>query len=342
VPDPSAASAPRGKYGWLAGAAALAFATALFLYGAALVAAYALARPSVLFAPSTPLTMADAGGVPPSASLMAMHADDGTRLLGLRLDARSDRPWVLFFYGNAESTLIEAPRLQWLRNHYGVNVACFDYRGYGFSDGLADPVLIRNDAVREFDWVRMQARTAPVIVYGYSLGSQLAIHVAASRPVAGVIVEAAPSSAPDMVAWMLRYPAIRTLRWLSAPLLPLRPDPSVVDFLSAEREVRGLRVPLVVVHGTRDLVIPFGAGAQRLRRGDDDAEALHRRRQRRASRSRLHAAADRRRHQLAHWRIDGDITRSAGSPVAADVAFRRREAVTISAAQTSTSSGKAA
>src|SRR5262249_5728522 len=44
------------------------------------------------------------------------------------------------------------------------------------------------------------------------------------------------------------------------PLLPLRPDPSVIDFLSAEREVRGLRVPLLVVHGTQDLVIPFEQG----------------------------------------------------------------------------------
>jgi len=246
-----------------AGFCALLFAIALFVYGGALAIALGLDSTAVLFTPwGTPSTAVAAAGAPDARSI-ALDAADGTQLAGLRLDAAGAAgaaPWVLFFYGNAESAGIEQPRLEWLHRHFGLNVACFDYRGYGLSGGRPDPEGLRNDALREFDWVRARAGRAPVIVYGYSLGSQLAIHVAAERSAAGAIVEAAPASAAEMEAWMLRWPFFDAIRWLTAPLVSLRPDPRVSEFLSAAAEVRKLRIPLAVIHGTRDLVVPIEQG----------------------------------------------------------------------------------
>jgi pimeloyl-ACP methyl ester carboxylesterase len=60
--------------------------------------------------------------------------------------------------------------------------------------------------------------------------------------------------------WLLRWPLVEAVRWLTAPVMPLRPDPDVVQFLSAASEARNLRVPLAVIHGTDDRVIPITQG----------------------------------------------------------------------------------
>ena len=240
---------------------ALLLAVSVLVYGLALAAACCLDSPAVLFAAWRTDSRPGAGSLFRDARLVTLHANDGTALTGLRFDSPArHRPWLLFFYGNAESMLIEQPRLQWLQRQFGINVVCFDYRGYGFSGGVASPLPLREDALEEFDWVRAQAHGAPVVVYGYSLGSQLAIHVAARRPAAGAIVEAAPASADLMADWLRRWPLVQAVQWLTAPLMPLQPDPTVVEFLSATREVPSLRIPLAVIHGTEDRVIPIAQG----------------------------------------------------------------------------------
>jgi hypothetical protein len=245
----------------VAGAIALLLAAAVLIYGLALTAACCLNSPAVLFAAWRNDPLPGATALSPAARLMALRVQDGTIVTGLRFDSPvRRRPWLLFFYGNAESMLVEQPRLQWLQRRFGINVVCFDYRGYGFSGGVANPSQLRADALQEFDWVHSQAQGAPIIVYGYSLGSQLAIHVAAQRPAAGAIVEAAPASADLMADWLQRWPLIEAVQWLTASVMPLRPDPSVVEFLSAAREVRSLHIPLAVIHGTEDRVVPIAQG----------------------------------------------------------------------------------
>lgn len=243
------------------GLIALLLAVLVLIYSIALTAAFCLDSPSVLFAAWRSDPPPGSSTLVPDARLLALRVQDGTIVTGLRLDSRQiRRPWLLFFYGNAESMLIEQPRLLWLERRYGINVACFDYRGYGFSGGVADPAALRADALQEFDWVHAQAQRAPIIVYGYSLGSQLAIHVAAQRPAAGAIVESAPASADLMADWLRRWPLVEAVQWLTSPLIRLQPAPGVVEFLSAAREVRYLRIPLAVIHGTEDRVVPMAQG----------------------------------------------------------------------------------
>ncbi len=254
-------AALRSRRSAIAGVIGLLLAAAVLIYGLALTAAWCLDSPNVLFAAWRNDPLPGSAALLPTARLMALRVQDGTVLTGLRFEASvRRRPWLLFFYGNAESMLVEQPRLQWLQRRYGINVICFDYRGYGFSGGVTDPPQLRADALQEFDWVQSQSQGAPIVVYGYSLGSQLAIHVAAKRPAAGAIVEAAPASADLMADWLRRWPLIEAVQWLASPVIRLRPDPSVVEFLSAAREVRGLHIPLAVIHGTEDRVVPIAQG----------------------------------------------------------------------------------
>ncbi len=48
---------------------------------------------------------------------------------------KADAPYVLFFYGSSEDLNHESNRLEWLRNSFQVNAICFDYPGFGFSEG---------------------------------------------------------------------------------------------------------------------------------------------------------------------------------------------------------------
>ena len=89
---------------------------------------------------------------------------------------------------------------------FHVNAICFDYPGYGFSGGHVDGEAIRSAALQEFDYVRanIAPQNAPLISYGWSIGSGMAIHLAAQRHVDGLILQAPPASAEEMAKWSSR------------------------------------------------------------------------------------------------------------------------------------------
>ncbi|QYE37028.1 lysophospholipase (plasmid) [Polymorphobacter sp. PAMC 29334] len=160
---------------------------------------------------------------------------------------------MLFFYGSNEDALIEQNRLVWLSS-LGVNAVCFDYRGYGFSDGQIGAAAIRDDALRMFDAVK--ATVAPagssVMVYGWSVGTQLALHVAANRPVSGVILQAPPASADatDKASRTADVPSI--VRWAVA----LKSDADVRSIYQGAVEAKAVSAPLLIIEGKRDTTVP--------------------------------------------------------------------------------------
>ena len=109
-------------------------------------------------------------------------------------DARADL-YVLRFYGNADradpNVGVEI-REQWSQRDtvlWGVN-----YPGYGGSDGAARLDAIGPAALAAYDALRREAGPdRPILVFGTSLGTTAALHVAAQRPdVAGLILQNPP------------------------------------------------------------------------------------------------------------------------------------------------------
>lgn len=160
--------------------------------------------------------------------------------------------WVLVCHGNAGNISIPL-RQDWTRALLteGVGVVAFDYRGYGASDDgpLTEDGLYR-DARAVYDWMR-SARGIPasrIIIYGHSLGSGVATHLAADVEAAGLLLEGAFTSVPDIGAE--RFP------WMPVRLLARE------RFASVER-IGDVAMPKLLLHAADDGVIPFEFG-QRL------------------------------------------------------------------------------
>jgi uncharacterized protein len=155
-------------------------------------------------------------------------------------------PLILYFGGNAEevSWMLQEGR----RNLPGAGWLLVNYRGYGGSEGAPSAENISADALRWHDHARDALQAKKIYVFGRSLGSGAAVHVAAHRPVAGAILvtpfdsltEVARRHYPFLpVSWMLRH-----------------------RFDSVDR-APGITAPLLCIAAGRDEVIP-PAHARRL------------------------------------------------------------------------------
>ena len=187
----------------------------------------------------------------PGLEPVELAAADGARLRGWLVRAEpspAPAPLVIYFGGNAEevSWLIDAaPRLG------GWSLLLVNYRGYGRSDGAPGQTALFADALALHDWARARADVARdrVVAMGRSLGSGVAVHLAAERPLTGVVL-VTPFDSLTAVA-QRHYP------WLPVRWLLRHPFDSLA-------RAPGIRAPLLCVAAGRDRVIP-PAHAARLR-----------------------------------------------------------------------------
>lgn len=170
---------------------------------------------------------------------------DGERLHAWSLPADSLRAHIIYFHGNGGNLSVWAPILVRLQ-HRGYSVLAVDFRGYGLSTGRpSERGLYRDvDAVLDHVW-RDRDRRAPIVYWGRSLGAAMAAYAASVRP-------------PDRVILESGFPDVRTVV-RSSPLLALLTPFSSYRFPTAEL-MRGVRAPVLVMHGDRDRVIPFALG----------------------------------------------------------------------------------
>ena len=155
-----------------------------------------------------------------------------------------DAPVILFLHGNAGNREDRLHNLHGLWQA-GMAVLIIDYRGYGGSSGAPYEEGLYRDGVAAFDWLRAKAGPRPITLFGRSLGSAVAAQVALRRPAAGLILESAFTSAPEVARHIYPIPGIgRLVR-------------SRFDTLAA---VKQLSLPLLIIHGTADTLIPFSMG----------------------------------------------------------------------------------
>ena len=178
-------------------------------------------------------------------------AEDGVRLVAWEIPAAppdSSGLWLLICHGNA-GNISEFGRPQ----HYaglrrlGVNLLAFDYRGYGESGGRPTEAGLYRDADAAYHYLR-ERRGVPaerIVVFGHSLGSAVAIDLASREPVAGLVIEGAPTSVVDRGQEL--YPFV-PVRWIAAS-----------RFGSLEKIAR-VRAPKLFLHAVADEVIPVAHG----------------------------------------------------------------------------------
>lgn len=190
----------------------------------------------------------------------SFEAADGVRLAGWQLHARTAsaaRGAVIQFHGNAENMSTHFRFVTWLAEE-GYEVFVFDYRGYGLSAGAPDREGLYLDARAALRWAAAHAEGRPLFVLGQSLGGAVALPAAAdddAPPLAGVIIDSSFASyrgvaqdklASFVVTWPLQWPLARL----------------VDDARSPSEAIARLRVPVLVIHGDADGVVPYAQGEQ--------------------------------------------------------------------------------
>lgn len=212
-------------------------------------------------APRSPLPSPADVGLPGGARI-AVTAADGVTLRGWYLppaaDASRPAPALLWFGGNAETIAGVWPVLAaWRPPEFGLLV--IDYRGYGTSDGTPTEAGLYRDGEAAWDALarRADVDAGRIAVFGRSLGSAVALHVALTRSVRAVVLESPLSSAAD-------------LRRAHYPFLPGRLLRLSLDNVSRARR---LTTPLLVFHGADDRVAPPAMGRAVAEAGR--ARALH-------------------------------------------------------------------
>ena len=135
-----------------------------------------------------PQPVASTAHLPPHAKPLAVTAADGTTLRGWIVPgAPTPAPAVVYFGGNAEEVSWTLSDSRWPREWTRV---ALNYRGYGDSEGAPAARALLADGLALFDAVaaRDDVDAQRIVAFGRSLGSAMAAHVTAHRPVAGAVL----------------------------------------------------------------------------------------------------------------------------------------------------------
>ncbi len=124
----------------------------------------------------------------PNVEELTIAAVDGTKLRGWFIKgAGSPAPLVIYFGGNAE----EVSWLEGVADRFsGWSLLLMNYRGYGASEGKPGEKVLFEDALAIHDYAvrRLDVNSMRIVAMGRSLGSGVAVHLAASRALRGVIL----------------------------------------------------------------------------------------------------------------------------------------------------------
>ncbi len=172
-----------------------------------------------------------------------INTPDGETILAWHHPATDGVATLVHFHGNGGSIALRAARYQMFAQA-GFGVLAVSYRGYGGSSGTSTEAGLIADGLAAYDFVE-NSTGGPIVLYGESLGTAVAIQVAAEREVAGMVLEAPPSSILEV--------ARRAYPWLPVEWL-------LKDRFRSDQRIGAVTAPVLMVHGRRDAVIPFDLG----------------------------------------------------------------------------------
>jgi len=172
--------------------------------------------------------------------ILKLKSANGKLISALYLPNPSAAFTLLVSHGNAEDLGDDRPWLEDLRRS-GFSVFAYDYQGYGTSQGKPTEKTAYDDENAAYDYLTLTLKAPPdrIIIFGRSVGSGPAVHLAVRRPAAGLILQSAFLSAFRVVT--------------RVPILPFDKFPNY-------KEIGRVRCPVLIIHGTEDSVINFSHG----------------------------------------------------------------------------------
>lgn len=217
--------------------------TIVIIYLGVLVLMY-VAQRSLMYQPGKALPPPSQTQIP-NADPQTLTTPDGLDLVSWYLPPSNDMPVVVYFQGNAATIADRDFKIApWQREGYGAWLV--GYRGFGGNPGSPTEDGLYTDARTALAALSDRGiGPGQIILYGESLGSGVATHMAKEMadqgtPVRGLVLEAPFTSMGD--AAQDHYPFLPA-RWL------------VKDAYDSLTKISGIKTPLLIVHGDRDRVV---------------------------------------------------------------------------------------
>ncbi|MGL4488962.1 MAG: alpha/beta hydrolase [Rhizobiaceae bacterium] len=168
---------------------------------------------------------------------------DQQTLPGLHLPAQAGKPTILFFHGNGDQINTFAFLAKQFSTR-GFGFAAIEYRGYPGATGSVSEAGIMTDGLAAFDWLKAKCQ-CEIVLMGHSLGTGVAVHVAAERDARALALFAPYSSVADVASERFWYLPVRAL---------------IKNPIHSDQRIGKVTEPILMAHGKADGVIPIQFG----------------------------------------------------------------------------------
>jgi hypothetical protein len=176
---------------------------------------------------------------------ITLGTSDGLSLLAWYLPAKDGRPVIAYFHGNGGHLGYRRERL-WSFAEHGLGVLMAEYRGYAGNPGVPTETGLLADGAAALDFLTREG-VAPdrLVLYGESLGSGVAVALAARHKVGALILEAPFTSVAEVAQYHYSFiPAAALVR----------------DRFDSLTRIGAIKAPILVLHGERDRIVPVRFG----------------------------------------------------------------------------------
>lgn len=223
----------------------LTLLTLVALGYAALVGLLFAFQRSLLYAPGPAGPSPSAAGVGQMEEVRVKTSDGLDLLAWHSPPASSQGLTVVYLHGNAGSLAARAFKVRPLLDA-GHGVLLLSWRGFGDNPGRPTEEGLYRDGRAAIAYLRDRGvRVEHMAFYGESLGSGVAVQMASETTPAAVILEAPFSSITDVAAAHYPFVPVRLL---------------LKDRYDSASKIAAVRAPILILHGTRDAVVPLRFG----------------------------------------------------------------------------------
>jgi fermentation-respiration switch protein FrsA (DUF1100 family) len=208
------------------------------------LAALFLAQRSFLFPiPRVDRTTPAAAGFP-QAEEHVLTTADGERVIVWHVPAKLGHPVVLYFHGNGDFLAGFFGRFRDIIAD-GTGIVALSFRGYAGSSGQPSEQGLLSDAAAAYAFATARYSADRIVAWGFSLGTGVAVALAAEQPVGKLILEAPYSSIADVAA-------------SAFPIFPVRL--LIRDSFHSDQRIGRVKAPLLIMHGANDPTIGIRFG----------------------------------------------------------------------------------
>ena len=188
--------------------------------------------------------------MPPVAQAREIPFEQGKLQFWIATPPGNQTPeaFLLVFNGNGDRAEYAVTGAASFWNAHPVEVWAANYPGYGGSTGPAKLNRLGPAGLAAYDALQHHAGDRPIIVFGNSLGTTVALHIAANRNPAGLILMNPPP---------LRQMILGRFGWWNLWLIAGPVAMAVPSDLNSIANADAAKMPAVFILSLRDSVVPY-------------------------------------------------------------------------------------